>query len=200
MNKQFALNQKKIKNYHSKGENNTMTETNIYTENTMKTQPCNELQKQVSNILEPMCEELNLQKPDISVEDKIPYTDIKKGKIIYIPAMTYLKELIPGLSNNQIVVAKEYDLLRLTGIIAHEVRHIWQSENRTLMCHNPIYSIGQTLNDPAETDADAYAVYFLMIHYGISFENAAKVVFPHIDPHTEEYANRRRTVLDISEE
>lgn len=68
------------------------------------------------------------------------------------------------------------------------------------MCHNPIYSIGQTLNDPAETDADAYAVYFLMIHYGISFENAAKVVFPHIDPHTEEYANRRRTVLDISEE
>ena len=199
MNKQFALDQKEIKNYHSKGENNTMTETNIYTENTMKTQPCNELQKQVSNILEPMCEELNLQKPDISVEDKIPYTDIKKGEIIYIPAMTYLKAFIPGLSNNQIVVAKEYDLLRLTGIIAHEVRLIWQSENQTLMCHNPIYSVGQTVTDPAETDADAYAAYFLMNHYGISFENAAKVVFPHIDPHTEAYANRRRTVLDISE-
>ena len=54
MNKQFALNQKEIKNYHSKGENNIMTKTNIYAENTLKTKPCNELQKQVSNISEPM--------------------------------------------------------------------------------------------------------------------------------------------------
>ena len=70
---------------------------------------------------------------------------------------------------------EEWSHLEMIGTAAHEIRHIYQRQNGTALEWK---SWSESQWDPNEVDADAYAMYWLMIRYGFSSDEAAKVVIP----------------------
>ena len=70
---------------------------------------------------------------------------------------------------------EEWSPLEMIGTAAHEIRHIYQRRNGTALEWK---NWSESQEDPNEVDADAYAMYWLMIRYGFSSDEAAKVVIP----------------------
>ena len=70
---------------------------------------------------------------------------------------------------------EEWSPLEMIGTATHEIRHIYQRRNGTALEWK---NWSESQEDPNEVDADAYAMYWLMIRYGFSSDEAAKVVIP----------------------
>lgn len=121
---------------------------------------------------------LNVTCPDLSIAKSIRQRNEYTGQLSDMCAMLFTPADVPELTNNVIQLSLEHlEPLALSGIIAHEIRHIWQYKYKPEL--NTVRAQGYTdsLNHPAEIDADAFAICLLALN-GIPLEEAGEVVCP----------------------
>lgn len=133
---------------------------------------------QIFSRMENISKMLNVTCPDLSIAQSIRQRNEYTGQLSDMCAMLFTPADAPQLTNNLIQLSLEhFEHLELSGIIAHEIRHIWQYEYKPEL--NAVRAQGYTdsLNHPAEIDADGFAICLLALN-GIPLEQAGEVVCP----------------------
>ena len=119
---------------------------------------------------------LNVTCPDLSIAKSIRQRNEYTGQLSDMCAMLFTPADLPELTNNVIQLSLEHlEPLALSGIIAHEIRHIWQYKYKPEL--NTVRAQGYTdsLNHPAEIDADAFAICLLALN-GLPLEQAGEAM------------------------
>ena len=116
-----------------------------------------------------------------------PYVSMCPLPNIY--GYSYVKEIHRELDSSVLIVDldKAEEIMKymgqdnefLVGIIAHELRHIWQGENDLKLYKSGMACLGPVDSDtcPAEIDADAFAIYWLSKVYGREIEECSEYVY-----------------------
>ena len=140
--------------------------------------PNREAYLEIFSIMEKISRILNVTCPDLSIAESIRQRNEYTGQLSDMCAMLFTPADVPGLPNNVIQLSLEhFKPLPLSGIIAHEIRHIWQEKYKPEL--NKVHAQGYTdsLNHPAEIDADGFAICLLALNK-IPLEQAGEVVCP----------------------
>lgn len=140
--------------------------------------PNREAYLEIFSKMETIAKILNVTCPDLSIAKSIRQRNEYTGQLSDMCAMLFTPADVPGLTNNVIQLSLEHlEPLALSGIIAHEIRHIWQYKYKPEL--NTVRAQGYTdsLNHPAEIDADAFAICLLALN-GIPLDKAGEVLCP----------------------
>ena len=149
---------------------------------------CSEVFKVVGSV----CSRLHVPYPDITFTDTIACISIYDGSLTEKSAMTYLKKDHPELENDVIQIAlKHLEPLYISGVIAHEIRHLYQNIYDPDINAEYAQSYTDSLRHPAEIDADAFAIWYLAGGAHISYEAAADIICPVEKEHDPEFFHKR---------
>lgn len=100
------------------------------------------------------------------------------GSISIQDARCYTPKDIPTLQNNLILISEDtFNEEKIIGILAHEMRHIWQ-ENYGLYNQQQALGFLDTLTNPAEIDADGFGILYLSHQCQLSLDEAASILCP----------------------
>ena len=133
---------------------------------------------EVFSVMEKISKILEVDCPDLAISNSISRRNEYTGGISDMCAMLYSPTEIPEINNYIIMISLKYSkALELSGIIAHEMRHIWQDKYQPEI--NRIHAQGykDSLYHLAEIDADGFAIAILVLN-GISMDEAGGVVCP----------------------
>lgn len=126
---------------------------------------------------------LQIQCPDIGFVNTI-YTKDDMGMVSVMGAKMFTPADIPSLENNLIIMSRKFcDWITFSGILAHEMRHIWQHTYHPEMINKPAKGFGESLMNPAEIDADGYAIRYISERYNMYIEKAASIMCPEEKKH-----------------
>lgn len=145
--------------------------------------------------------QLNIPCPDIGYVPKIHCHNIEAGTISEQFGKTYTTDDIPELSNNFIIISFQMiNYERLVGVLAHEMRHIWQHIYNPTINHYPAQGFMEALTHPAEIDADGYAIYYMSQKLNITLNNAAEIICPEECQHyPDDYIIRIKKATEIKD-
>lgn len=140
--------------------------------------------REIFSVLDSLAYNLDVQCPDISIAETITQINDKTGQISIMDAMTYHTADFPELENNILQFRDPGDGIHLTGILAHEMRHLYQQKYTPEIFSNG-YAQGynESLFDASEIDADGFAIFHLVKGAGITYEKAAGIVCPYEKKH-----------------
>ena len=123
---------------------------------------------------------LNVDYPDLALWGTrfIPQRDMRISSAISITP-----EDDKNIDHNLLLVGNiEDNLIYLTGVIAHEMRHFWQKRHYLKKFFNESNDYGSSTNfmeDAAEIDADAFGFIYMAKKFNISIEEAAEILCPY---------------------
>lgn len=142
------------------------------------TDPNREALLEIFSVMENISRFLDVPCPYLAIAETIRQFNIHTGQISDMCAMLYTPDDAPGLTNNLIQISAEHTgRLELSGTIAHEMRHIWQYKNIPDLNKERAQGYTDSLFNPAEIDADGFAIAILVIN-NIPLEEAGQVVCP----------------------
>lgn len=152
----------------------------LYAETKNTAESCGDIRyPELFEMSDPICTALNIPCPDIAIyEGLIPVVNPDDFSITYSSGYTYHKDEHPELSNTLMMIAlrAQEDPVYITGVLAHELRHIFQRQYLPELGRNGHAKGGiESLYHPEEIDADAYAIAYLVWHR-IGIERAGKIV------------------------
>lgn len=133
----------------------------------------------IYNLIKHMSELLNIPCPYIGLSKAIILQNEYDGSISEMAAMSYHAEDYPELDNS--IVQLSLNLFEpdyMTGVIAHELRHIYQKIYTPDLLTKYAQGYGESLYNPAEIDADAFGIWYLKTCPGGSYEKAASILCP----------------------
>ena len=115
-----------------------------------------------------ICAKLDIEIPNIGFCDTMisinPDDMTQTGQL----AITWMPEDIPGLDKPLVYLCRNYpngeqikDHILFAGVIAHELRHIWQKTHHSIAYSENSKGYAESLYSPAEIDADAFAIAFM---------------------------------------
>lgn len=124
--------------------------------------------------------ELNIQVPGIGITPSIRQGNPDTGEISILSGISYSKFQLPYLKESVILLSSEdFDPKRFIGVLAHEMRHLWQDIYRPDLRKENSIGYRQSLYFEAEIDADAYAIYYIASKFcDCNFEIAANLLCP----------------------
>lgn len=100
------------------------------------------------------------------------------GSVSVQDARYYTSKNIRTIDNSLLILSAEaYDPEKIVGILAHEMRHIWQ-ETHLAIDQDPAAGFIESLTHPAEIDADGYAIWYLASEQRLTLEAAAAILCP----------------------
>ena len=110
-----------------------------------------------------LAKELNVECPALSIRHTITQIDSKTKTVSKQAAYLYSKHQYTNLKRTVILLAlKDIDSdLYLKGVLAHEMRHMWQDKNKPEIREKNASGFLESLTDEAEIDADAYAINYI---------------------------------------
>lgn len=131
----------------------------------------------------------NVPCPDIGLSNAITVVNEFTGILCEeYAAYSYHINDFPQLHNSLILVSlrlfdetyasnitTNIELYRV-GVLAHEIRHIWQKKYDPEIVKNYAQGYVDSLFNPAEVDADGFGIWFLSNFFNISHENAASIL------------------------
>ena len=128
-------------------------------------------------------EQLHIECPYIGLIDRIRNYD-SMGRESIFGGVTYKKGAFQGLDNNLIILSLEnFNRERFIAELAHEMRHIWQAKYYPEINHTHAIGFGESLNHPAEIDADGFAIWYMSHYCNMYVEKAASIVCPEEKKH-----------------
>ena len=171
---------------------------------------------QVARILSSL---LKITLPDIALGSRVISINEKSGELSLMDSIMYTPEDFPVLKNNLIYLGifenamiphepqKEFnsgEVLKLCGILAHELRHIWQRKYHKQQFIKGANGMAESLHDEWEIDADAFAIASLVVYADMSYEEAGEAVCPeekriYPDAYKERIDRVSKYVSDIKE-
>lgn len=129
-------------------------------------------------IVEPICKQLEIPCPDIGISSNLLILD-GKGNISEQYARMYTPADSPALKSNVVIVSRKISkYAELIGVLAHEMRHVWQFAYHPEINKIPANGFIESLVHPAEIDADGYAIWYTSEFCGIDIEEAASIICP----------------------
>lgn len=140
--------------------------------------PDREAYLQIFHKMETISKMLNVTCPDLSIATSIRRCNEYTGELSDMCAIVFTPDDSSELTNNVLQLSLEHmNPLELDGILAHEIRHIWQNKYKPEL--NKVHAQGYTdsLNHPAEIDADGFAICLLLL-LEIPLEQAGETVCP----------------------
>lgn len=144
-------------------------------------------------IADPISAQLHIPCPDIGYVPNLQQPDYNTGLISIQCGKSYTTNVFPELTNNLIAISTRFsDYEILVGIIAHEMRHIWQQMYRPLINRYPAQGFLMSLKHPAEIDADGYAIYYMSQALSIDLEKAGKIICPEEHQYYPRYYSMRQ--------
>lgn len=139
--------------------------------------PADDLYYAAYQIADRIASQLQVPCPDIGFMPCIHQQDLATSSISEQGAKSYTTNDFPELTNNLIVISAQYPYHEiLVGILAHEIRHIWQHIYVPDINQYPAQGFFQSLTHPAEIDADGYAICYISQELNITLNNAAEII------------------------
>ena len=130
-------------------------------------------------ILDSISNILKIEVPDLAVTNSLTMKSTKNGSLHEMSAMVFHPEDIKELSNNLIVLSRKCaKLFYTTGVLAHELRHIYQKKYNPSVVETYAQGYIESLEDEAEIDADAFGIWYLAHTYKISLHKAGSILCP----------------------
>ncbi len=152
-------------------------------------------------VIEFICSQLNINPPYLQIVDSLTSKNPNNGAVTKVGGITYYPEQT-NLDNCLILLSRRVATPKLfTGVIAHELRHIWQHKNSPMLISNNPIDYLSSLFDPAEIDADAFAIWYLSEVPNMNVHKAGSILCPNeelISPKT--YNKRIEKAMEISKE
>ncbi len=154
-----------------------------------------EIYKSLFTYVEALAKELDVECPALSIRQSIILMDPKTKLLSKQAAFSYSKHQYPNLERTVILLAFD-DMgdsdIYLKGVLAHELRHMWQDKNKPEIRVKNASGYWESLTDEAEIDADAYAINFIASNFlAWDFENAADILCPYEKEHNPEAYTQR---------
>ena len=136
-----------------------------------------QLAEHISLILQIPC-------PAFSLQGTMLLPNPVDGTLSKEAAYTYHPEDIPTLKTPIVALSMElFDQIYTTGVIAHELRHIWQKKYYPDIAKTYARGYLDSLMDPAEIDADGFGIWYLSTCPGMDLEKAAAILCPNEKTH-----------------
>lgn len=132
--------------------------------------------KTIFDYMESICKFLKIKCPDLALAGCL----INKYDNSLMGGETYNPKEFPQLDNNLIILAMD-NLTdeQIVGFLLHELRHVWQHVYYPDLDHEHAHGFIESLNHPAEIDADAFAIWFLSNLPSVNtIEHAAEIICP----------------------
>lgn len=115
-----------------------------------------------------VCTLLNTDVPNIAIGNIMPSINPDTGEVSEQMAKTWTLEDLPSLDKPLIYIGVKYpngkpleDNILLAGVIAHEIRHLWQKKYHASEYAEIAKGFTDSLYNPAEIDADAFAIAYV---------------------------------------
>lgn len=159
----------------------------------------NDLYQKTYDNADKISKELNIECPDIGLINQIRAIHPTTKLVSVQGAQMFTPDDSADLDTNLIMMSYEdFDPLRFEGTLAHEMRHIWQRQYQPNLLNNKSIGFGESLSNPAEIDADAYAFNYLSKKHKISLEEAAAIICPEEKAHYKDaYYKRLNRAYDL---
>lgn len=130
-------------------------------------------------ILDSISDILKIEVPDLAITNTLTAIRPSDGSPYEMSAMVFHPEDIKELSNNLIVLSRKCaKLFYTTGVLAHELRHIYQKKYNPSIVETYAQGYIESLEDEAEIDADAFGIWYLAHTYKISLHKAGSILCP----------------------
>ena len=123
--------------------------------------------------MDDFCKKAHIECPDLALVDEL----INMNTLELMGGELYSPKDFPHLDNNLIVISlydKNYE--KIQGVLFHEIRHVWQHKYNPEIDAVHAHGFIESLNHPAEIDADGFAIFYLSLIKGITFEEAADII------------------------
>ena len=132
-----------------------------------------EIGEHISTLLQVRC-------PDITIANMITELNEHDGSLSIMLGKHYSPADIPELENDLILLALPSWQLseRVIGVLAHEIRHIFQDQFDSRIKETLAQGYRESLYNPAEIDADGFAIWYLYKFYGMHIEKAGSLLCP----------------------
>lgn len=155
-----------------------------------------------------ICQKLNLECPDIAFTDNIICRNPVSNEYTELGGQLYTTNDYPQLTSDLVNLSLATDkdtqndnenyALRILGTLAHECRHIWQKKYAPDLACGSAIGFTESLTDPAEIDADAFAILCLSQICKITIARAGWLVCPvEKEKHIEEYQQRIQKMEEL---
>ena len=117
--------------------------------------------------------------PDIALAPIIHEQNLYDGSISEEAAYGYHPENFPHIHNSIILFSMRLlDPTYTIGVMAHEIRHIWQKKYQPEIVKKHAQGYTDSLSNPAEIDADGFGIWFLSVNLDMSYEKAGSILCP----------------------
>ena len=138
------------------------------------------LTNEVYAATEYICSLLNVKCPYLKVIDMPMIShNTATGQDSMMGAITYKTTDCKDLDNNLIVISiANLNNELFNGILAHEIRHIWQAKYKPELIQKDAADFGESLMHPAEIDADGFAIWFMSTMPNMNLKKAASLLCP----------------------
>lgn len=122
---------------------------------------------------------LDVPCPDIALAPMIRVKNTYDESISEEAAYGYHPEDFPHLRNSILLFSmKLLDPNYTIGVMAHELRHIWQKKYKPELAKTHAQGYTDSLSNPAEIDADAFGIWVLSLNQGITYSKAGSILCP----------------------
>lgn len=115
-----------------------------------------------------VCTLLSIDVPNIAIGNIMSSINPDTGEISARMATTWTPEDLPALDMPLIYIGVAYpngkplkDKVLLSGVVAHEIRHLWQKKYHESDYAKIAKGFIDSLDNPAEIDADAFAIAYV---------------------------------------
>ena len=122
---------------------------------------------------------LDVKLPDLAISSSIRCINPLDGSISNQGGITFFPDDYNDLNNIIINLSVEdSDMVLICGTLAHEMRHIYQKKKMPELVKKYASGYLEALNNPAEIDADAFAIKYLMKTQMMTLNQAATIICP----------------------
>ena len=153
------------------------------------------------DFIEDISNRLQINTPYLAIAVNIITGSLTDGVTIN-SGMSFMPEDIPEL-DNAIIMISPYGLQAryVSGVILHEIRHVWQRKYAPDIYGTPANGLKESLDHPAEIDADAYAIAVIAIETDTSVEeNAALLCEYEYEHHKDAFDQRVLAAKELIKE
>lgn len=121
---------------------------------------------------------LRIPVPDLSLISSITTYNPGDGSMSDVSAILCTTSDLPYLNNSLLIMTIECmdDLEYFSGVLAHEMRHLWQELYNPKIREKKACGFLESLYNEAEVDADGFAIAFISFSPNFNLENAGKVI------------------------
>lgn len=125
------------------------------------------------------------EKISITLGIECPYIGLYEGQIMrsngsILNGVTFFKEDLVTPQDKPVILATlfNFEITLFTGCLAHELRHVWQHNLNLYTDVNKALNFVESAKNPAEIDADIFAIFFTSWYFNMNVKKASEILCP----------------------